>query len=160
MPHPFHLALPVHDLDAARRFYIGLLGCREGRSGDGWVDLDFFGHQVVAHVVDGGGGRDCLVEVGENAINGRRVPLPHFGAVLPMEQWKSLADSLAEAGTEFLIEPQVRYEGEINEQASLFLRDPSGNTIELKAFADLGRLFAKDGVEASDVRGDAESGAL
>ena len=134
-----------------------MLGCREGRSGDGWVDLDFFGHQVVAHVVDGGRG---LVEVGENAINGHRVPLPHFGAVLPMEQWKSLADRLAEAGTEFLIEPHVRYEGEINEQASMFLRDPSGNTIELKAFADLGRLFAKDGVEASDVRGDPDSGAL
>ncbi len=149
MPIPFHLALPVHDLAAARRFYVGLLGCREGRSGDGWVDIDFFGHQVVVHVVDNGDGQDCLVEVGQNVINGHRVPLPHFGVVLPMDRWKSLGDRLTAAGVEFLVNPHVRYQGRINEQASMFLRDPSGNTLELKALADPARLFATDDIQTA-----------
>ncbi len=141
MPVPFHLAIPVHDLDAARRFYIGMLGCDEGRSGTDWLDLDFFGHQVVVHVMPADTPQ-CLVKVGENRIDGHAVPLPHFGVVLEMDEWKTLAARLARDGVIFVLEPHMRYEGRVNEQASMMLHDPSGNAIELKAFADVDRLFA------------------
>ncbi len=141
MPVPFHLAIPVHDLESARRFYVGLLECREGRAGADWLDIDFFGHQLVVHVMEGGAPR-CLVEVGENRIDGHPVPLPHFGVVLEMEMWRALATRLRREGATFLLEPHVRYESKVNEQASMMLRDPSGNAIELKAFADIDRLFA------------------
>lgn len=141
MPVPFHLAIPVHDLDAARRFYVGTLGCGEGRSGADWLDVDFFGHQVVVHVMPAGAPQS-LVKVGENRIDGHVVPLPHFGVVLEMDAWKSLAARLASDGVTFVLEPHMRYEGRVNEQASLMLHDPSGNAIELKAFADIDRLFA------------------
>ncbi len=141
MPVPFHLAIPVHDLDAARGFYVETLGCGEGRSGADWLDLDFFGHQVVVHVMPAGAPKS-LVKVGENRIDGHAVPLPHFGVVLEMDVWKTLAARLTSDGVTFLLEPHMRYEGRVNEQASMMLHDPSGNAIELKAFADVDRLFA------------------
>ena len=143
MTTPFHLAIPVHDLTAARRFYTDLLGCREGRCGAYWVDFDFFGHQLVVHTVSAGEhGGQCMVQVGEKMIDGHTIPLPHFGAVLSMEGWTELAKRLSTAGVGFLIPPHRRYEGRINEQASMLLRDPSGNGIEFKAFADPANLFA------------------
>lgn len=136
---PFHLAFPVHDLAAARAFYGGLLGCPEGRSSDRWIDYDFFGHQVVAHMVD-----DIEPDSGvdSNAVDGHDVPVPHFGVVLPWDQWQDLADRLHAAGMEFVIEPHVRFQGQPGEQATMFLLDPSGNALEFKAFQDMTQLFA------------------
>jgi extradiol dioxygenase family protein len=135
---PFHLAFPVHDLAAARAFYGGLLGCREGRSSEQWIDFDFFGHQIVAHLDPG-------LEPGRhhNPVDGHDVPVPHFGAVLEMKQWQALADRLGEAGTEFVIAPTVRFRGLPGEQATMFFLDPSGNALELKAMADPAKLFAQ-----------------
>ncbi len=142
MTTAFHLAIPVHDLTAARRFYTDLLGCREGRCGEDWVDFDFFGHQLVAHTISTGeDGRHCMVQVSENMIDGHAIPLPHFGAVLSMKAWTVLAERLSTAGVRFVIAPHRRYEGRINEQASMLLRDPSGNAIEFKAFAEPDNLF-------------------
>ena len=135
---PFHLAFPVHDIAEARAFYGGVLGCAEGRSADDWVDFDFYGHQIVAHRVEGIGG-----DAGGNAVDGHDVPVPHFGVVLDMATWQTLADRLAAAGTRFEIEPHVRFEGEPGEQATMFFRDPSGNALEMKAFASLDGLFAR-----------------
>ena len=136
---PFHLAFPVHDLDAARRFWGGAMGCPEGRSSAEWIDFDFFGHQIVTHLVPGMASADA----GGNAVDGHQVPVPHFGVVLEMKDWQALADRLVAAGTQFDIEPYVRFRGEPGEQATMFFRDPSGNAIEMKAFEDLGQLFAK-----------------
>lgn len=133
---PFHLAFPVHDLDAARAFYGGLLGCREGRSSDQWIDFDFFGHQIVAHL--SGEARPHA----HNPVDGHDVPVPHFGAVLSMEQWGALARRLQDAGTRFVIEPTVRFRGRPGEQATMFFLDPSGNAVEMKAMADPENLFA------------------
>ena len=135
---PFHLAFPVHDLSEARAFYLGLLGCREGRSSDEWVDFDFFGHQIVAHLAP-----EETRSTAKSAVDGHGVPVRHFGVVLPMDQWQAMADRLVEAGTEFVIEPYVRFKGLPGEQATMFFTDPSGNAIEVKAFADLANLFAK-----------------
>ena len=135
---PFHLAFPVHDLAAARRFYGELLGCPEGRSSDEWIDFNFHGHQIVAHLAPGETGASAT-----NAVDGHGVPVRHFGIVLPMADWDALADKLRAAGTDFVIEPYVRFRGEPGEQATMFFRDPSGNAIEIKAFSDIGRLFAK-----------------
>jgi extradiol dioxygenase family protein len=138
---PFHLAFPVHDLAAARTFWGGVMGCPEGRSAPDWIDFDFYGHQIVAHLV---GGADRSGR-GDNAnrVDGHEVPVPHFGIVLTFEQWQSLADRLTAAGTEFVIEPHIRFKGQVGEQATMFFRDPSGNAIEMKAFKDLDQLFAK-----------------
>ena len=136
---PFHLAIAVDDIDAARAFYGGLLGCREGRSAGRWVDFDLYGHQLVCHRVDGAprGPR------GGNAVDGHDVPVPHFGVVLELPDWHALADRLRAAGVDFVIEPHVRFAGQPGEQATLFLLDPSGNALEFKAFADIDRqLFA------------------
>ena len=133
---PFHLAFPVHDLDAARRFYIDVLGCREGRSSAEWIDFDFYGHQIVAHLGGEAGDR------ASNPVDGHDVPVPHFGVVLDMDQWRALADRLKSAGIQFEIEPHIRFEGQPGEQATMFFRDPSGNAIEMKAFASLDQLFA------------------
>jgi extradiol dioxygenase family protein len=135
---PFHLAFPVHDLEAARAFYGGLLGCAEGRSADDWIDFDFFGHQIVAHL-------DPAMERTRhhNPVDGHDVPVPHFGAVLDMAGWEALAGRLREAGTEFVIEPTVRFRGQPGEQATMFFLDPSGNALEIKAMADPANLFAK-----------------
>lgn len=137
---PFHLAFPVHDLDAARAFWGGVMGCREGRSSAAWIDFDFYGHQIVAHHVPGMARGDA----GSNPVDGHGVPVPHFGIVLAMEDWQALAARLHEAGVAFGIEPYIRFAGQAGEQATMFFRDPSGNAIEMKAFADLGQLFATD----------------
>lgn len=133
---PFHLAFPVHDLAAARAFYGTLLQCPEGRSSDRWIDFDFFGHQIVAHLAP----EDCA-PVTASGVDGKQVPVRHFGLVLDMETWKSLADRLTQE-VEFIIEPHIRFEGQPGEQATMFFADPSGNAIELKAFADPAQLFA------------------
>ena len=135
---PFHLAFPVHDLAAARAFYGGLLGCAEGRSAEDWVDFDFFGHQVVAHLDTGMAPRRH-----SNPVDGHEVPVPHFGAVLAMAEWERLARRLEEAGTAFVITPTVRFKGQAGEQATMFFLDPSGNAIEIKAMRDPAKLFAR-----------------
>ena len=138
---PFHLAVGVHDLVAAREFYGGLLGCTEGRSSPRWVDFNFFGHQFVVHVDDAKDGCAPAVDV-SNAVDGHAVPVPHFGVVLEWHIWQSLADKLKSANIEFVIEPYIRFEGEVGEQATMFFYDPSGNALEFKAFKDETQLFA------------------
>ena len=133
---PFHLAFPVRDLEEARSFYGGLLGCAEGRSSDEWIEFDFYGHQIVAHT---GGDRG---DRASNQVDGRDVPIPHFGVVLTMEDWQALAGRLVAAGMEFAIEPTIRFKGQPGEQATMFFRDPSGNALEMKAFTDDAMLFA------------------
>lgn len=134
---PFHLAFAVDDLEAARAFYVGVLGCAEGRSAGKWIDFDFHGHQIVAHLAPARAG-----DAARSHVDGHGVPVPHFGLVLTMDQWQSLADRLREAGTDFVIEPTIRFRGKPGEQASMFLRDPAGNALEFKAFADDAMLFA------------------
>ena len=133
---PFHLAFPVHDIAAARRFYGEVMGCREGRSAEDWVDFDFYGHQIVAHRAPGEAG-----DRANNHVDGHGVPVPHFGVVLAMADWQALADRL-EGKVDFAIEPHIRFKGEPGEQATMFFRDPSGNALEIKAFADPARIFA------------------
>jgi uncharacterized protein len=136
---PFHLAVPVGDLAEARRFYGGLLGCPEGRSSPCWVDFDFFGHQLVAHLDQTGHARPPLY----NPVDGKDVPVPHFGIVLEWDHWQRLARQLKESGIRFGIEPDIRFAGQVGEQATMFFQDPSGNALEFKAFRDPSRLFAK-----------------
>jgi extradiol dioxygenase family protein len=135
---PFHLAFPVRDLAEARDFYGSLLGCPEGRSSDEWVDFDLYGHQVVAHLAP----EECRA-VSSNAVDGHAVPVRHFGVVLSMPGWQRLAERLTRAGARFVIEPHVRFRGEVGEQATMFFLDPSGNALEFKAFADDSQLFAR-----------------
>jgi extradiol dioxygenase family protein len=135
---PFHLAFPVDDLAAARRFYGDVLGCGEGRSSEQWIDFDLFGHQIVAHL-DPAARR---AEAHHNPVDGHDVPVPHFGVVLTMEDWQALADRLRAAGTRFVIEPHIRFAGQVGEQATMFFHDPAGNALEFKAFADDAMLFA------------------
>jgi extradiol dioxygenase family protein len=134
---PFHLAFPVHDLAAARAFYGDLLGCPEGRSSDRWIDFDLYGHQIVAHLDEGARAADV-----SNPVDGHDVPVPHFGVVLTMSDWQALADRLSAAGVAFGIAPHIRFRGQPGEQATMFFRDPSGNALEFKAFADDAMLFA------------------
>lgn len=134
---PFHLAFPVDDLAAARRFYGEVLGCREGRSSDRWIDFDLFGHQIVAHLTDA----PRQPRAG-NAVDGHDVPVPHFGVVLTPELWDALAERLNVHGVDFVIAPYTRFKGETGEQSTMFLLDPAGNALEFKAFADMGQLFA------------------
>lgn len=134
---PFHLAFPVHDLAAARAFYRDILGCGEGRSSEHWIDFDLYGHQIVAHLDPAA--KPVSVT---NAVDGHDVPVPHFGVVLTMSQWEALAARLRAAGIAFGIEPYVRFKGQPGEQATMFFRDPSGNALEFKAFADDAMLFA------------------
>jgi extradiol dioxygenase family protein len=136
---PFHLAFPVDDLGAARRFYGDLLGCPEGRSSDRWIDFDLHGHQIVAHLAP-----DAAPRRASNPVDGEDVPVPHFGLVLAMDEWKALADRLRAANVEFVIEPTVRFQGQAGEQATMFLLDPAGNALEFKAMADPANLFAKN----------------
>ena len=137
-PRPFHLALPVTDLDDTREFYTDTLGCSEGRTSTRWVDLDFFGHQVTLHLVD------KLNDVATNAVDGDDVPARHFGVILTPPDWQTLANRLTEAGCEFIIEPHTRFAGQPGEQSTLFLKDPSGNALEFKSFGDDARIFAVD----------------
>jgi extradiol dioxygenase family protein len=134
---PFHLAIPVHDLEAAAGFYCGLLNCGTGRSASRWLDLDFFGHQVTLHLVESMDRRPA-----SNPVDGDQVPARHFGVVLDMPDWQSLARRLQQANTAFVIEPRVRFEGKVGEQATMFLMDPSGNALEFKSFSDPSQLFA------------------
>jgi hypothetical protein len=133
----FHLAIPVDDLAATRHFYGVVLGCPEGRSSDTWVDFDLYGHQLVAHL------HAYERPMTTNAVDGHDVPVPHFGVLLRPTDWRALADRLVAAGTPFVIEPHVRFVGEVGEQSTMFLLDPSGNALEFKAFADDGQVFAR-----------------
>lgn len=135
---PFHLAFPVRDLSEARQFYGDLLGCSEGRSSDEWVDFNFYGHQIVAHLSPS----ECT-SAATSSVDNHQVPVRHFGAVLSIPAWEQLADKLKAAGTKFIIEPYVRFKGEVGEQATMFFQDPSGNAIEIKAFKNMDSLFAK-----------------
>jgi extradiol dioxygenase family protein len=136
---PFHLAFAVDDLAAARRFYGGLLQCPEGRSADDWVDFNLYGHQIVAHLAPG-----AVTARVSNPVDGEEVPVPHFGIVLSVPEWKALAERLVEADTDFVIPPTVRFEGQPGEQATMFLLDPAGNALEFKAMSNPDNLFAKD----------------
>ncbi len=139
--HPrFHLAFPVDDLDAARRFYGTVLGCREGRSAADWVDFDLYGHQIVAHLVEAATG---TATGPTNDVDGQQVPVRHFGVLLSVDAWHRLVERLTDAGQEFIIEPQVRFGGEAGEQHTCFFLDPSGNALEFKAFADDDMIFQK-----------------
>ena len=134
----FHLAFPVDDIAKARAFYGGVLGCPEGRSAEDWVDFDFYGHQIVAHLAPS--------EVGHRAtstVDGDSVPVRHFGVILSMREWDALAEKLKKAGTRFIIEPHVRFKGQPGEQATMFFLDPCGNALEFKAFQDMRQVFAK-----------------
>ena len=137
-PSRFHLAMPVHDLAAARAFYGDLLGCPEGRSSDSWVDFDLYGHQFVAHLDP-----DHRPSTLSNPVDGDDVPVPHFGVLLTPDDWRTLAARLEAAGTTFVIEPHTRFAGQVGEQSTMFLLDPSGNALEFKAFADDSRVFAR-----------------
>jgi extradiol dioxygenase family protein len=135
---PFHVAIPVHDLAKAEEFYLSRFHCEKGRSSDKWIDLNLYGHQFVLHLVEG---MDTAVK-GNNPVDSKSVPVPHYGVVLEWEAWQELADHLKTLDTEFIIEPYVRFEGEVGEQATMFLLDPSGNALEFKAFKDISQLFA------------------
>ena len=134
---PFHLAFPVHDLDQARRFYGGVLGCPEGRSSTEWIDFDLFGHQIVAHLAP------PKAPDHHNEVDGHDVPVPHFGVVLDWDDFHGFAQRLKDQGVRFVIKPYIRFAGQVGEQATMFFRDPSGNALEFKAFKDRAQLFAK-----------------
>ena len=135
---PFHLAIPVSNLEEARVFYRDLLGCVEGRSSNHWVDLDFFGHQLVIHVKENSQEKKV-----SNPVDGHNVPIPHFGVVLPLETFEQLSERLQQNNIKFIIEPYTRFKGEVGEQATMFFEDPSGNALEFKAFKNINQLFAK-----------------
>ena len=137
---PFHLAVAVNDLDASRRFYGGVLGCAEGRSDALWVDFNFFGHQLVCHLDTR---LPAAVKGLQNLVDNHGVPVPHFGLVLDMEAWRITRQRLVDAGIEFIIEPTIRFKGQVGEQATMFFRDPAGNNLEIKAFESLDQLFAR-----------------
>lgn len=136
---PFHIAFPVDDLRAARDFYSGILGCREGRSSEKWVDFDFYGHQIVAHLVPDSG----LNKNNANLVDHHQVPVPHFGVILDLESWNRLADQLKGKNIKFVIEPYVRFANQPGEQATMFLMDPAGNALEFKAFNNPEQIFEK-----------------
>ncbi len=138
MNNLFHLAFPVHDLDAAREFYGGVLECAEGRSSECWIDFDLYGHQIVTHLAPKSSGVKA-----ENHVDADNVPVPHFGVVLPMDEWKALAEKLRGKGVKFVIEPKIRFAGEVGEQATMFFLDPSGNALEFKGFKDFSSVFSK-----------------
>lgn len=134
---PFHLAFPVHDLDAARSFYAGVLGCREGRASDQWIDFDFYGNQITVHLVAG-----HAADAAVRNVDGHGVPIPHFGVVLTMADWRALRNRIVETGIGFGVAPHIRWQGKPGEQATMFFRDPSGNALEFKAFGDDSAIFA------------------
>jgi extradiol dioxygenase family protein len=134
---PFHLAYPVTDLKKTREFYEGLLGCSVGRTSDRWIDFNFWGNQITAHLVD-----EPDAEHTANQVDGKSVPVKHFGAILEMKEWEALAEKLKSHGIDFIIEPYVRFKGEVGEQATMFFLDPSGNAIEFKSFQNFDQIFA------------------
>ena len=139
---PFHIAFPVDDLEAARRFYGTVLGCPEGRSAPDWIDFDLYGHQIVAHLKPDAAPRRKPAR-DANVVDGHEVPVPHFGVVLEPDEWRQLAGRVRAAGIHFIVAPYTRFEGQTGEQSTMFFLDPAGNALEFKAFADLGRLFAR-----------------
>ena len=138
MNNLFHLAFPVDDLDKAREFYGGILECEEGRSSDCWIDFNLFGHQIVTHLAPAEAGIRATNDVDADAV-----PIPHFGILLPMEDWRAFAEKLRSKNVEFIIEPKIRFEGEVGEQATMFFLDPAGNALEFKGFRDFSKIFAK-----------------
>ena len=134
----FHLAFPVYDLESTRQFYVGLLNCRVGRESSSWIDFDFFGHQITAHVSP----QEARM-VAANPVDGDEVPVRHFGVILEWETWQALAEKLQQAGATFVIQPHIRFKGEPGEQATMFIKDPSGNALEFKSFQDMSRVFVK-----------------
>ena len=138
MNNLFHLAFPVKDLEESRKFYGEILGCEEGRSSDEWIDFNLFGHQIVAHLAP-----DAVGVRHRNEVDADHVPIPHFGIILEMENFKALGEKLKAGGVEFIIEPKIRFAGEVGEQATMFFLDPSGNALEFKSFADFSQVFAK-----------------
>ena len=138
MNNLFHLAFPVKDLEESRRFYGEILGCEEGRSSSAWIDFNLFGHQIVAHLAP-----EAIGVRHKNEVDADHVPVPHFGIVLPMDEFRAFAEKLNSKGIEFIIEPKIRFAGEVGEQATMFFLDPSGNALEFKAFADFSQVFAK-----------------
>ena len=138
MIQPFHLAIPVQNLEKCRTFYRDILKCKEGRSSDHWVDFDFFGHQLVIHQKD-----DFVAQRISNPVDGHEVPVPHFGVVLTWEDWHLLSERLKAANIKFVIEPGIRFQGKVGEQATMFFNDPENNALEFKAFKDISQLFAK-----------------
>ena len=135
---PFHIAIPVHNLEDCRKFYRDVLNCEEGRSSDHWVDFNLFGHQLVIHYKP-----KTTEDLHTNAVDGKDVPVPHYGVVLPWEEFQSFANHLKSKSVHFIIEPYIRFEGQVGEQATMFFKDPSGNALEFKAFKDISQLFAK-----------------
>ena len=135
---PFHLAIPVNDIATNRKFYRDILGCSEGRSSDHWVDFNFFGHQLVIHLKE----QDVSEKSESNPVDGKEVPVPHFGVVLDVSTFRLLSEKIKNHGIPFIIEPYVRFEGEVGEQATMFFKDPSGNALEFKAFKNIDQLFA------------------
>ncbi|WP_163378974.1 VOC family protein [Cyclobacterium sp. SYSU L10401] len=135
---PFHLAFPIRDIDETKTFYQDLLGCEIGRSTDKWIDFNFFGHQLSAHVKP-----EELAQAKANQVDGKNVPVRHFGVVLKWKDWHDLAEKLKNHQIEFIIEPYIRFKGEVGEQATMFFLDPSGNALEFKAFQDPKQIFAK-----------------
>ncbi|WP_340074741.1 VOC family protein [Leptobacterium sp. I13] len=137
--NPFHIAIPVHDIAECRTFYKEIIGCEEGRSSEHWVDFNFFGHQLVIHYKP----VDATSKTHHNPVDGKHVPVPHYGVVLPWEVFHVFAEDLKKKGVTFIIEPYIRFEGQVGEQATMFFKDPSGNALEFKAFKDIDQLFAK-----------------
>lgn len=135
---PFHIAIPVHNLDECRKFYREILNCEEGRSSDHWVDFNLFGHQLVIHYKP-----KTTEDLHTNLVDGKNVPVPHYGVVLPWETFGTFSESLKSKGVNFIIEPYIRFEGEVGEQATMFFLDPAGNALEFKAFKNIDQLFAK-----------------
>ncbi len=137
MKNLFHLAFPVNDLNSARAFYGGVLGCEEGRSSEHWIDFNLYGHQIVTHL------SAAVSERVSNHVDSDDVPVPHFGIILSMDEWSLLAEKLRSSGVKFIIEPKIRFAGEVGEQATMFFLDPSGNALEFKGFNDFADVFAK-----------------
>lgn len=135
--NPFHLAFPVSDLAKTRDFYENLLGCQVGRTADHWIDFNFWGNQITAHLTD-----QQIVEPSANPVDGKNVPIKHFGAILEWNEWEKLSEKLIAAGTDFIIKPYVRFKGEVGEQGTMFFLDPSGNALEFKTFKDFDQIFA------------------
>lgn len=135
---PFHIAIPVHNLEECRNFYKNILNCEEGRSSEHWVDFNFFGHQLVIHYKE-----KSEADLHTNSVDGKHVPVPHYGVVLPWKTFQDFAENLRTKGVQFVIEPYIRFEGQVGEQATMFFLDPAGNAVEFKAFKDIGQLFAK-----------------
>jgi hypothetical protein len=136
---PFHIAIPVHNLDECRSFYGEILNCEEGRSSDHWVDFNLFGHQLVIHYKP----KNETEKLHVNPVDGKDVPVPHYGVVLPWDTFTTFSKELISKGVDFVIEPYIRFKGEVGEQATMFFLDPAGNALEFKAFKDMGQLFAK-----------------